>query len=103
MIPFLKSFEGEASFGSLPLLRLTSLTIITTESTTVYCEGARKKERDPIYSTRTRHSTSSREKGKRITVFTIPVYQLDDHATICEELVNQGCVDKRNQDQEAVD
>ena len=27
------------------------------------------------------------EKGKRITVFTIPVYQLDDHATICEELI----------------
>jgi hypothetical protein len=39
------------------------------------------------------------DKGKRITVFTVPVYQLDDHATICEELVNQGCVDNGNQDQ----
>jgi hypothetical protein len=23
------------------------------------------------------------EKGKRITIFTVPVYQLDDHSTIC--------------------
>src|SRR5487761_580445 len=27
------------------------------------------------------------EAGRRITVFTIPVYQLDDHATVCEELI----------------
>lgn len=32
------------------------------------------------------------EKGKRITVFTIPVYQLDDHATICEELIKAAWI-----------
>ncbi len=32
------------------------------------------------------------EKGKRITVFTVPVYQLDDHATICEELIKAAWI-----------
>ena len=27
------------------------------------------------------------DEGKRITIFTVPVYQLDDLATICEELI----------------
>lgn len=32
------------------------------------------------------------EKGKRITIFTIPVYQLDDLTTICEELVKAAWI-----------
>jgi hypothetical protein len=32
------------------------------------------------------------EKGKRITVFSLPVYQLDDHATICEELIKAAWI-----------
>lgn len=32
------------------------------------------------------------DRGRRITVFTIPVYQLDDHATICEELIKAAWI-----------
>lgn len=32
------------------------------------------------------------EKGKRVTIFTIPVYQLDDLSTICEELIKAAWI-----------
>jgi Transposase DDE domain len=32
------------------------------------------------------------DKGRRITIFTVPVYQLDDIATICEELIKAAWI-----------
>jgi hypothetical protein len=52
-------------------------------STTIVCERSKKERGTKLFCTYA--SFHIVEKGKRITVFTLPVYQLDDHATICSE------------------